>query len=352
MPVPMTRTKTRGLTLLALPRRRHDSAPGAMRPTTSCRSGVDKRCRGCSLQYTRLPPWRHGAERPARVSIRDRRGMPKVHISPSARHGRPSRQERLSCHARRVCHPSHHSSFRAAPSSAPAWRRRPFRTWVGHQRWRPGRMLPPTQRPGAPGCSRPSMQLRPAAPADPASSEIDDLLDYQSRRGDETAATWRRWGSRPAVIPWVELGLELGDEFGLSGPRDSRAQALLRTALYDTVLATLDAQGGLPAGGARRGRSASDGDGGRGDRGVVLPVAPRRGGRGREHRTHLPLPGRGGGPLRGAGGGGRRIPPLGRRQLPQRRRSRSRPRASGGRAGRGPRQRRWLRCHLGRQRPA
>ena len=30
---------------------------------------------------------------------------------------------------------------------------------------------------------------------------------------------------------------------GFSGPRTARAQALLRTALYDTVLATLDAQG-------------------------------------------------------------------------------------------------------------
>ena len=88
--------------------------------------------------------------------------------------------------------------------------------------------------------------LRPAAPADPASSEIDDLLDYQNRRGDETAATVARWGSGPAVIPWVELGLALGDEFGLSGPRDARVQALLRTALYDTVLATLDAQAAYP----------------------------------------------------------------------------------------------------------
>jgi membrane-associated phospholipid phosphatase len=86
-------------------------------------------------------------------------------------------------------------------------------------------------------------ELRPAAPADPTSTEIDELLDYQGRRTDETAVTVARWGSRPAVIPWVEVGLELADEFGFSGPRDSRAQALLRTALYDTVLATLDAQG-------------------------------------------------------------------------------------------------------------
>jgi membrane-associated phospholipid phosphatase len=86
-------------------------------------------------------------------------------------------------------------------------------------------------------------EVRPAAPADPTSSEMDELLDYQGRRTDETAAIVTKWGSRPAVIPWVEVGIQLADEFGLSGPRDSRAQALLRTALYDTVLATLDAQG-------------------------------------------------------------------------------------------------------------
>jgi len=89
-------------------------------------------------------------------------------------------------------------------------------------------------------------ELRPSAPADPAPTEIEDLLDYQSRRTDETAATVARWGSGPAVVPWVMLGLDLGDEYGLSGPRDARAQALLRTALYDTVLATLDAQAAYP----------------------------------------------------------------------------------------------------------
>jgi membrane-associated phospholipid phosphatase len=89
-------------------------------------------------------------------------------------------------------------------------------------------------------------ELRPAAPSDPTPAEIDELLDYQGRRTDETAAMVARWGSGPAVIPWVNLGLELADEFGLSGPRTGRAQALLRTALYDTVLATLDAQAAYP----------------------------------------------------------------------------------------------------------
>ena len=89
-------------------------------------------------------------------------------------------------------------------------------------------------------------ELRPAALANPTPSEIDKLLDYQDKRTDETATMVARWGSRPAVIPWVELGLDLAGEFGFSGPRTSRAQALLRTALYDTVLATLDAQGAYP----------------------------------------------------------------------------------------------------------
>ncbi|HEX5991953.1 MAG TPA: phosphatase PAP2 family protein, partial [Thermomicrobiales bacterium] len=85
-------------------------------------------------------------------------------------------------------------------------------------------------------------ELRPTAPSDPTSNETDELLDYQSQRTDETATTVAQWGSGPAVIPWVLVGLDLADEFGLSGPRIAWTQALLRTALYDTVLATLDAQ--------------------------------------------------------------------------------------------------------------
>lgn len=85
-------------------------------------------------------------------------------------------------------------------------------------------------------------ELRPAVPPDPTQAEIDELLDFQSRRTDDTAAMVARWGSGPAVIPWVVLGLDLSDEFGLSGPRDGHSQALLRTALYDAVIATLDAQ--------------------------------------------------------------------------------------------------------------
>jgi membrane-associated phospholipid phosphatase len=85
-------------------------------------------------------------------------------------------------------------------------------------------------------------KLRPAAPPDPTAAEMDALLDYQNRRTDETAEIVARWGGGSAVVPWVNLGLDLADEFGVFGLRGARAQALLRTALYDTVLATLDAQ--------------------------------------------------------------------------------------------------------------
>ena len=78
----------------------------------------------------------------------------------------------------------------------------------------------------------------------------------------------------------------------------ARAQALLRTALYDTVLATLDAQGAYP----REAPSAADPSltpmEGVATDGALLPVPARRRGGGRKHGAHLPLPGRGGGPLR------------------------------------------------------
>ncbi|MGH2615430.1 MAG: phosphatase PAP2 family protein, partial [Thermomicrobiales bacterium] len=85
-------------------------------------------------------------------------------------------------------------------------------------------------------------ELRPDAPPEPTAVELDELLDYQTKRTDETAESVARWGSGPAVIPWIEVGFDLSDEFGRSGPREGWGQALLRTALYDAVLATLDAQ--------------------------------------------------------------------------------------------------------------
>ena len=88
-------------------------------------------------------------------------------------------------------------------------------------------------------------ELRPAAPPEPTAAEVDELLEFQSKRTDETAAAVQRW-NRPGRDPLVDVGLDLADEFGLSGPRVARAQALLRTAMYDAVLAALDAQAAYP----------------------------------------------------------------------------------------------------------
>jgi hypothetical protein len=48
-------------------------------------------------------------------------------------------------------------------------------------------------------------ELRPAAPQDPTSAEIDELLGLQDARSDEVIATIRQWTSRPAVLPWTEV---------------------------------------------------------------------------------------------------------------------------------------------------
>jgi membrane-associated phospholipid phosphatase len=89
-------------------------------------------------------------------------------------------------------------------------------------------------------------ELRPTAPSEPTDVEVAELLEFQDKRTDETVALVKQWGADPAVIPWVNVGMDLAKEFMLSGPRDSRAQALLRTAIYDAVLAALDAQATYP----------------------------------------------------------------------------------------------------------
>lgn len=84
-------------------------------------------------------------------------------------------------------------------------------------------------------------ELRPAAPADPTPAEIEELLDLQAKRSDESLAAIRQWTGRPAVIPWTELGAAALDEF-LSPTRMYRANGLLQVAMYDAVLAAYDAQ--------------------------------------------------------------------------------------------------------------
>src|SRR5262245_23995639 len=68
-------------------------------------------------------------------------------------------------------------------------------------------------------------ELRPAAPADPTQAEIEELLDLQAKRSDETLAAIRQWTGRPTVIPWTELGAAALDEF-LSPTRMYRANGL------------------------------------------------------------------------------------------------------------------------------
>ena len=73
-------------------------------------------------------------------------------------------------------------------------------------------------------------ELRPAAPPDPTPSEIEELLDLQGRRTDETMATIRHWTSRPSVVPWTELAAAALDEF-LSPTQLYRANGLLQVAM-------------------------------------------------------------------------------------------------------------------------
>jgi membrane-associated phospholipid phosphatase len=84
--------------------------------------------------------------------------------------------------------------------------------------------------------------LRPEAPGAPTDSDLDELLDLQDRRTDATAELVARWGGRPAVLPWLELGTQLSDEYAPSALHAIRADAHLRAAMHDAVVAALDAQ--------------------------------------------------------------------------------------------------------------
>ncbi len=84
--------------------------------------------------------------------------------------------------------------------------------------------------------------LRPEAPGSPTDAEINELIDFQGRRSDESNALVEKWGGRGAVIPWLELGsTAITDRFPPS-LFEVRAESLLRTAVHDAVVAVLDAQ--------------------------------------------------------------------------------------------------------------
>jgi membrane-associated phospholipid phosphatase len=84
--------------------------------------------------------------------------------------------------------------------------------------------------------------LRPAAPGEATTAEIDELLEFQEGRSDEMVETINRWAGGQVVFPWLEVAAQLtGDTFP-SALMEVRAQALLRTAMNDAVVAALDAQ--------------------------------------------------------------------------------------------------------------
>ncbi len=84
--------------------------------------------------------------------------------------------------------------------------------------------------------------IRPAAPGDPTPAEIDELLDFQDRRTDATTALVNTWGGRPAVLPWGEFSTEAIIAADQPALPSFRADALVRTAMNDAVVAALDAQ--------------------------------------------------------------------------------------------------------------
>ena len=61
------------------------------------------------------------------------------------------------------------------------------------------------------------------------------------------------WGSRPAVLPWLDISAPLSGDLG--GFLENRAEALVRTAMHDAVVvrwAATDRHGELIANPARR----------------------------------------------------------------------------------------------------
>jgi membrane-associated phospholipid phosphatase len=84
--------------------------------------------------------------------------------------------------------------------------------------------------------------LRPDAPDPPTATELDELLGLQAKRTDATAELVARWAGRPAVLPWLELGTQLSDEYSPSALHAIRADAHLRAAMHDAIVVALDAQ--------------------------------------------------------------------------------------------------------------
>lgn len=82
--------------------------------------------------------------------------------------------------------------------------------------------------------------LRPEAPGAPAEAERAEILDLQAKRTGATTELVARWGGRQAVLPWLDVAVRHTGE--LNGFLENRAEALVRTAMHDAVVAALDAQ--------------------------------------------------------------------------------------------------------------
>ncbi|MFN8591139.1 MAG: vanadium-dependent haloperoxidase [Thermomicrobiales bacterium] len=85
-------------------------------------------------------------------------------------------------------------------------------------------------------------QLRPEAPAEPTPDEIAELLELQAARDEAALALVHKWFGRPSVVTWTELASDAFAEFKMPPMRQSRAQGILQTAMYDAVIAAYDAQ--------------------------------------------------------------------------------------------------------------
>jgi len=89
-------------------------------------------------------------------------------------------------------------------------------------------------------------ELRPSDPGAAVPSELDEVIEAQSRQTAETAAAIAKWASGPAVLPWTGIALDLVRMHRLNPVRAARALALLHTALHDSVLAVWDAKRTYP----------------------------------------------------------------------------------------------------------
>jgi membrane-associated phospholipid phosphatase len=82
---------------------------------------------------------------------------------------------------------------------------------------------------------------RPAQPPAPTAAEADELLAMQAERTGARREAIARWGSRPAILPWTDLLLELITAARPS-PRAAQALALTHVAMADAMAAVWDAR--------------------------------------------------------------------------------------------------------------